>query len=380
MFDLSNVKKVIYYVKLYGFRRTLTKLIGRNRSLVSIIPRIDFLKKNKNVSLIGAGQYSFSTISYFIKVSQGFIIKNIYDIDENASIALASYYNCKSIDNENDFFNMIGKYLFISSNHSTHTYYAIKAMSLGVNNIFIEKPVSVTYKSFVELNSWKKKTSANIIVGYNRPFSDAIKILKSYSTFSNNEPFSITYHINGHKIPKDHWYRNEEEGTRICGNLGHWIDLTVHIWNWRNNFPEIININVIYADKNEPDDNIVVVFQTDMNDIVTMVLTSRSEPFEGIFESINFQYNDIIANIQDFRKIIIWKGATKKVKKFFPKDVGHKASILRFWSNESRDWGEIVLSTLLMLKITEMVRNKQELYKFHVTKHLIEFENDVNEL
>jgi len=86
------------------------------------------------------------------------------------------------------------------------------------------------------------------------------------------------------------------------------------------------------------------------------MLTSRSEPFEGINETINVQCKNIIAKIDDFRHMTIWKDHLIRKIKFWPKDVGHKKAILQPFSKELiRDFYEIESSTLLMLKIKDMV-------------------------
>ena len=45
-------------------------------------------------------------------------------------------------------------------------------------------------------------------------------------------------------------------------------------------------------------------------------------------------------------------------RRFWPKNVGHKAAILQPFDNTiKREWKELVVSTELMLVITDMVKN-----------------------
>jgi hypothetical protein len=64
----------------------------------------------------------------------------------------------------------------------------------------------------------------------------------------------------------------------------------------------------------------------------------------------------LIVDIQDFRRAVFWKGNDKYVKRYFPKDVGHKRAILQPITGDRRDLEEIRISTALMLEITDMVR------------------------
>jgi len=157
-------------------------------------------------------------------------------------------------------------------------------------------------------------------------------------------------------LAADHWYRRPEEGTRICGNVGHWLDLMVHILSWRG-MPNRLAVSLTIADESEPDDNMVISMSSDRGDVLSVMLTSRCEPFEGINETIHIQHGETICKIDNFQRMTIWQGERRVRKRFWPKDVGHCLAILQpFRDDLTRDWREIVQSTLLMLHITENVR------------------------
>jgi hypothetical protein len=168
------------------------------------------------------------------------------------------------------------------------------------------------------------------------------------------QPLTLSCFINGHVIPAGHWYRNPQEGTRVCGNVGHWLDLAVHVLSW-GALPDRWRITIAYSDDCARDDNLSIALASERGDLVSIVLTARGEPFEGINETINFQCGDLIAKIDDFRTMTVWKGSHYKRHRYWPKDVGHNAAILQPFSDGARDWHEVELSTLLMLVIMEMV-------------------------
>ena len=173
-----------------------------------------------------------------------------------------------------------------------------------------------------------------------------------------NGGISLNCFVSGHKIDSDHWYRDPKEGTRICGNAGHWIDLFIHMMGWRSE-PDLFHITLIAADPKEPDENFSVSISTNQGDIFSLMLSARSEPFEGINETINFQQGEVICKIDDFQKMSLWENDTFIRITFWPKDVGHKLAILQpFQTRATRDWDEVIRSTLLMLYVTDMVRNQ----------------------
>jgi predicted dehydrogenase len=359
----NKLKKVYKYFLIYGFSRTLIKVAGRKRSILLklFFPKL-FYKLDRNISLIGCGQFGFSTISYFLLKKNGNHFLDCFDVDINNSVSTSKFwgYNCM-LDHNDIFLNNNCKYIYIASNHYTHTEYAINALK-NDKIVYVEKPVCVNYMQFKEIFTLSRqinKDGNKLYVGYNRPFSKAIFHLNSYIS-GLLLPITLNCFVIGHFITKDHWYRNTNEGTRICGNVGHWIDLSINIMNTRGLIPKMFSINISYSNVDEIDDNISISMTTEFNDLVNIIISSRSEPFEGINESIQFQSGEVIAKIDDFRKIDIWNNTQKRSFKFFPKDVGHNLAINQPFNNLKRDISEIEISTIIMLEIKDMVIKKEK--------------------
>jgi predicted dehydrogenase len=314
--------------------------------------------RNKSISLIGCGQFGISAISYFILKTQGKRFLDCYDIKKDRSDFAANFYGYNACKNVEDLLsNPNCNLIYIASNHFSHTEYAIKALKNN-KDIYIEKPISVTKKQYSELKSAIENTKQKVYFGYNRPFSKAI--IEICSKIKNNyQPISLGCFISGHVIDEDHWYREPQEGTRVCGNIGHWIDLMVHIMNKRGIIPSKFEISILAANENEFDDNLSISIRTDFQDITNILISSRIEPIEGINETINLQCGDVIAKIDDFSRLTIWKNELKIKRKYYQKDVGHKLAISQPFTGQEylRNFVEIDASTLLMLEITEMVKN-----------------------
>ena len=241
--------------------------------------------------------------------------------------------------------------------------------------------MSVTYSQLLSLMSTYRKSTTDLYIGYNRPFSKAINILKNRirdlkDEITQKSSFTLEYFITGHKIPKNHWYRKPEEGTRVCGNMGHWLDLSIHILAWRK-VPNKFFINITYSNLDEPDDNLSIIITTDLHDLIVITLTSRTEPFEGINETINLQFADIIAKIDDFRKITIWQNEKLYKRKFFPKDVGHERAIMQPFHKNKRNFMEIEISTLLMLFIKDMVIVRNKYLEFNLIEVWKKYQDDL---
>lgn len=361
---------------MYGLSRTYFKSAGRLRYLW--YP----LKNNykKDIMIIGCGQFSFSTIGYYIGITFGRRIGYVYDIDESRAISVAKFFGSRVISEKSQ---LIKEYkntrvVYIASNHSTHTEYAINALNHG-KTVYIEKPVSTEYDQFIRLNDKVVNSKMNVYVGYNRPFSQAISKIRDIANSYIAEPISLSCTVVGHKLAADHWYRRPEEGTRICGNAGHWIDLFIHMLSWRGDIlstPCRFIITLNSGSINERDDNFSLSISTNSGDIFSLMLSSRSEPFEGINEQIAYQQGEVTVRIDDFRRMEMWVGAVRHKFKFFPKDVGHEKAVLQPFteSGKLRSWDEIKVSTLIMLFVTRMVRDGVQLATFDTAAELAKLE------
>jgi predicted dehydrogenase len=225
--------------------------------------------------------------------------------------------------------------------------------------VYIEKPIAVNLAQLASVLRAMRSSLGRVFAGYNRPFSAAVRELRHQLKIDPTAGLSLQCFVTGHKLGPHHWYRRPEEGTRVCGNIGHWLDLMVHVLAWRG-LPDRLQISIACADIAEPDDNVNISITSDRGDLFSVMLTSRCEPFEGINETINFQHGETICKIDDFRRMTIWQGQRLVRRRYWPKDVGHRLAILQpFPGGASRDWHEVEVSTLLMLHIAEMVRERQ---------------------
>jgi predicted dehydrogenase len=352
-----GLRKAWRYLLIYGAGRTLYKSAGRLRLGRFVLAR---RHAAPDIGLVGCGQFAFATISYFLNRAYGRRVAACFDIDPTASRTLSRAHGVPRVcDSFEQLLDTPGlKTLYIASNHASHAPYAVAAIRRGLD-VYVEKPIAVSYEQLDELLAALGASRSRIFAGYNRPFSRAIRELRQQVRIHPDQGITLGCFVSGHRLGPQHWYRRPEEGTRVCGNIGHWLDLMVHVFAWRG-LPDRLDISITWAHEAEPDDDVCIAIGSDRGDVVSLVLTSRTEPFEGINESINFQHGETIAKIDDFRRMTIWQHEHLFRRRYWPKDVGHGDAILQpFRSEPQRGWDEVVLSTRLMLHIADMVRNRQ---------------------
>ncbi len=359
-----NVRKVLRFISIYGLRKTFFKVAARKRVNVKLFrPKP---KHVRDVAVIGCGQFSFATIGYALVKQFGNRFVDCFDTNPAAQKTFSSFYGIKnpSLSCEDLINNDAVGLVYVVSNHASHADYTISALKAG-KKVYVEKPISVDYGQLRRLLDAVNLYDGDIYAGYNRPFSAAIRRLANLPVITS-APLTLNYYISGHVLADDHWYRNPEEGTRICGNVGHWLDLTIHILSW-GTVPDQWEITIAYSDAYASDENLSISLVSDRGDLVNIVLTARGEPFEGINETINFQQGNVTAKIDDFRKMTIWNDDVCQTWRYWPKDVGHNLAISQPFSSVARDWHEVVMSTLLMLFIKDMVIKRERFAVFSFT-------------
>ena len=353
------------------------------RFIAKLLLTLEFLaklkrKENKKIVIIGCGHFSFGTTSYYLRKNLGSVLHGCYDINHNAARSFAEFYDIPVIyEDESDIWqDKEIDVIYVISNHHSHTFYAVKALDANID-VFIEKPISVTFEQFHQLARAVQHSKASVYCGYNRPLSKNIRDLRQQldnELTTKDNPVTLNCFISSLVISRDHWYRNPQEGTRINGNLCHWIDFAVHILAWRG-FPETLLITLVCSNEKEPDDNLTLVIASEMHDLITLTLTSRTQPPEGIEETINLEFRNVIAKIYNFKAIDVFCGQTKTYKQL-DGDTGHEIGVLQpFRADITRPWEEIELSTLLSIRITHMLVNKIYQYEFSIADERAQCKN-----
>ncbi len=347
---LWAVRRFRKSVQDYGLQRALAKASGRLPFSVGKKPSAG---GPKTISVIGCGQAAFATLCYFIQEQKGSVFLQCYDLNEEAAAKLKSQYGFDKVtDSAAEIFeNPQLRHLVIASNHASHTPYAIAGLEQGLN-VFCEKPLCTTHAQLAQLDATVKTAAGKLWAGFNRPYAPATTFIAA-KIRDCRQPLTIHAYVHGHFLPADHWYRKPEEGTRISGNMGHWIDLAVHLMSVRGVMPKTFTLTLCAATLTLPkDDNVVLVITTDFGDLVSISLNARHEPFGGIRETIEVQCNDFSAQILDFKTLHWWQGSRQGTEVYKFKDPGHAALVRAFLDGISvpRNWAEVRLSTVLTLR------------------------------
>jgi predicted dehydrogenase len=111
--------------------------------------------------------------------------------------------------------------VLIATRHDTHAALVLGAVEAG-KRVYVEKPLAVTP---LELQALEGLEGLNhVTVGFNRRTAPAtVAIADRLRT--RHGPLVADVRINAGRLPKDHWADTPEQGGRIVGEVGHFVDL-----------------------------------------------------------------------------------------------------------------------------------------------------------
>lgn len=358
-----RIRKVLRYIRLYGFKRTLVKVRGQYHMKKSYAEHPK-LKGNSagHVGLLGCGNFAFSAIAYYLRKNFGNVIRGAMDVDLNRAISLSEQYNAdyytddakKIIDDpEIDL-------VYIASNHATHAEYAIECLEAG-KSVHIEKPHVVHEDQLVRLCQAMQESTGRVGLGFNRPNSKIGKTIKNYLA-EQDGAMMLNWFVAGHEIDPGHWYFDEQEGGRILGNLCHWTDFIYQMVPEENRYP--IVINPTRAERSDCDIAVTYVFGDGSIAIITF--SAKGHTFEGVRESFSAHRGNALMAMSDFKSLTVEIVDKKIVCSPFYRDHGHSGAIEFSYEASKRERDGCSISYIwetgeLFLKTKEALENRAQI-------------------
>ncbi len=338
---------------MYGLLRTIVKLLYKfDNNFIYLVLRMIFRsssQEKKRIVFVGLGNHGFTLLAFFVSVVARHRISLVIDPSPKSRklatkvLKCPHYTDIESATTSGDFF---GDIIYIASDHLSHTPNACNAAK-HFKSLYIEKPLFVNSKQMADFRKIYD-SACDLHTGFNRPFSPLFK------EFIHNlsEDFLVTMVINGHFLSADHWYRQEDQGSRILGNLIHWIDLAIHIFMAKAESKNIY----IELTKGSLDD--IMIIMTSGNKKISLSFSANCEPSDGVEEYIFWNSSGSMGRILNFREMhyITKDGTIRHVNKF-AKDVGHKFTSLAPLYAKNQDTRISFISSALAIKLKDMYLN-----------------------
>lgn len=217
--------------------------------------------------------------------------------------------------------------LVIATYHSTHVDIAEAALAVNPKTrIMLEKPPVTTAAQLQRLEKLRRD-GAYIEIGFNRrhiPMSIRARDLLMAET----GPVVLTCIVKELVIPPSHWYHWPDQGTRITGNVCHWLDLGQYFIPAK---PE--RMSVLGPVACGQDDGVSIVVRYRDGSRLHIVATDRGSSLRGVQEFIELRRADTTIVIDDFLRMRVMSGPRESVRRNLVRDKGHRRMYARFMRN-----------------------------------------------
>jgi predicted dehydrogenase len=249
----------------------------------------------------------------------------------------------------------------IATYHSDHAALARWVFDINPKTVFfIEKPPTVTLEDR-KLLDYIYDNKGHIEIGFNRRY---IKLNKSIKEIVDNKKIFVTISVKEVLINENHWYNWPNQGTRLTGNIVHWLDISNY---WIDSNPLYINMTF----SGDIKDDFVISIAFENGSFLTIISSDKGNSLRGVQEVIEIRFDNETILIEDYLRIsTINSSGKKKVMNYFIRDKGHHKMYKEFSSNlqnKNFNYKKLDLNRTMLLteKCSFMLINKINYYAFN---------------
>jgi predicted dehydrogenase len=211
--------------------------------------------------------------------------------------------------------------VIVATAHDTHTHLACAALKAG-HRVFVEKPPTVTGADVRRLAAGMWANPGTVEIGFNRRYHPLVRRARDRLR-QESGPTSISCIVKELIFEPDHWYFWPNQGTRITGNLCHWIDLAVFLLDGR---PMPVSVTLsprIPGSDPGNDEERVLTVTFDDGSVLTVLATTRGDDIRGVQEQIDVRRGRTTITIDDLWKLRIRSGGIERYSRTLFRDKAH---------------------------------------------------------
>jgi predicted dehydrogenase len=214
--------------------------------------------------------------------------------------------------------------VLVASDHASHADYAIALLRAG-KAVHLEKPPAVEWAQLARLiDCVAAFDRPRLWLGYNRPYARAMHDLAARLEPVPGPTF-VTCVVSGYRLSRGHWYHWPGQGTRIAGNLVHWIELGYRLVGQAR--PRWVNV-VVPEPAAPARDAVVLSAGFEGGSLLTIAFSSAGDETYGIREALDVKRGSLAAEIDDFRTLRVRQDGRLETRRYRT-DKGHAALMAR---------------------------------------------------
>ena len=213
--------------------------------------------------------------------------------------------------------------VIVATAHDSHTHLACAAIK-GGHRVFLEKPPTVTAEDVQRLADAMHSNPGAIEIGFNRRYHPLVRRARARLSRESG-PTSITCVVKELTFQPDHWYFWPNQGTRISGNLCHWIDLAVFLIDG-NPLPVSVTLSprLPGTEPGSDEERVLTVTFEDAS-LLTVLGTTRGDDIRGVQEQMDVRRGHTTITIDDLWKYRVRSDGIERYSRTLFRDKAHGA-------------------------------------------------------
>lgn len=211
--------------------------------------------------------------------------------------------------------------VIVATAHDSHAMLAARALERG-HRVLCEKPAVVTAADLDRLAAAAEASPGELEIGFNRRHNPLVERARR-KIARERGPATIVATIREVDITPDHWYLWPNQGTRVAGNLCHWIDLSLHLLGPG---PEPVSVSVsprVSEDSTGIDAERTFTITFDDGSTVSLVPTGRGDSVRGVQEQIEVRRGQLTIRLDDLWKLRALRSGRPIRRRTLWRDKGH---------------------------------------------------------
>lgn len=250
----------------------------------------------------------------------------------------------------------------VATYHDSHAPLAAAALDAG-HRVLLEKPAVVTPADLDLLLAAAQRTPGELEVGFNRRYNPLVRRARE-ALAAEPGPATIVCSIREVEINPDHWYLWANQGTRVAGNLCHWIDLTVHLLG-SGPRPRSVSVSPqVVRGRAGLDAERAFSISFDDGSTATLVATGRGDDVRGVQEQVEARRGPLTVQLDDLWRFRSTREGRVRRGRTLWRDKGHqrmyREMLDRFARGEPSTYSldELAAVCATQLAATEAVRSE----------------------
>ena len=315
---------------------------------------------------IGAGNYASTMLYPFLKNKKGVVFKGIATATGiNAKDKAQKFgFNYATTDYKSLLIDKEINTLLIATRHNQHASMVTEGLCAG-KNIYVEKPLAINLEELKKIKEALEENGNLVMVGYNRRYAPSIQYLKKQ--LNSSVPYSIYYQVNAGYVPRDNWYQSPEQGGRIIGECGHFIDTLQYLLD--ANPIEVFASSTIKADMPQQDNtNITIKFDNGSSCVIAYLADGDKKYSKEKMLITGFRTN---IEFENFKTIKVFKNGKGIKKSFMSLDKGQKEEMKVFINSflqgvQPTSTNNLLINSLTTIYAAKSLQNNQK-YKLSLS-------------